>query len=74
MNRESRIKNHSNGFITYIILIVIALVALKYAFHFDIVEYWKSAQVQGYVSTLKSWVQAIYNWVDTLVGTWVGKK
>ena len=63
-----------DGFVTTIIIIIIALVALKYAFHFDVVEYWKTPQVQGYVTTAKSWIAYAYNWLDTTVGHYVTKK
>ncbi len=66
-------KENEKGFITYIILIIIALVALKYAFHFDVVEYWHTTQVQGYVHTGEAWVKTIYDWVDTTVGKYIPK-
>jgi hypothetical protein len=74
MQQESDIKNGERGFVTTIILIIIALVALKYAFHFDVIEYYKSAQVQGYVTLVKSWISQAYNWLDTTVGHAVNKK
>jgi hypothetical protein len=60
--------------VTSIILIIIALVAVKYAFHFDIVEYWKTPQVQGYVHSIETWAKGLYDWLDKTVAHYVVKK
>lgn len=63
--------NSEKGFITYVILIIIALVAVKYAFHFDIVEYWQTPMVQGYVHGIQGWAKAVYDWADSTVAKFV---
>ena len=71
--KERKFKNTQRGFVTKIIILIVTLVALKYAFHFDVVEYYKSAQVQGYIHGIEKWFTTIYNWVDTTVGSLLNK-
>jgi hypothetical protein len=52
------------GFLKAIVLIIIALILLKYFLHFDVIEYFKSSQFQSNIITVKSWFVSFYNWLD----------
>ena len=64
---------NKSGFITKILLIVIALILLKYIFHFDFVEFLKSTQVQKVIGPVTSFLKDIYNWLDGFVRSIVQK-
>ncbi len=57
----------NGGFISRIILIIIALIALKYFFHFDVIEWIKSDQVQSILRPIINIIKSIYNYLDGLV-------
>lgn len=57
----------NEGFISRIILIVVALIALKYFFHFDVIEWIKSEQVQSILRPIINVIKSIYNYLDGLV-------
>jgi len=68
MNKEL---NRDSGFVTAIVLIIIALVALKYLYNFDIVTYIKSPQSQSilsraikYFEIFRTWLKTTYDWAD----------
>ena len=75
MKITTQLNNMKNqdGFIARIVLIVVALIAIKYYFHFDIVEWIKSDQGQKIVSPIVSFSKNLYTYMDNLVGGWVGK-
>ena len=54
-----------------IVLIIIALVLLKYVFHFDLIEYLKGPQAQKVIGPIWNAIKAFYDWLDTLVRNWV---
>ncbi|GEM_PF-2890535 len=62
---------NNRGFIAKIVLIIVALIALKYLFHFDVIEYLKSPQAQKYIGPVWSIIKSFYNWLDDLVRGWV---
>lgn len=57
----------NKGFISRIILIIIALIALKYFFHFDVIEWLKSDKVQSILRPIINIIKSIYNYLDGLV-------
>lgn len=58
------------GFVSKIILIVIALVAVKYYYHFDIIEWIKSDQGQKIIGPLVMFTKNTYTFIDNLVKGW----
>ncbi len=65
-------KRNQDGYIVKIVLIVVALVAVKYYFHFDIVEWYNSPTGQKYVGTIWEAIKAFYMWVDQLFRSKLG--
>ncbi len=65
MNNFSSAKNN-RGFVTTIILIIVGLIALKYAFHFDLVQYLKSPGPQKVAQSIATTLKDLYNWVVDL--------
>ncbi len=63
-------KNDNKGFIGKIIVIVIALVFVKYAFHFDVLEYLKTPEAQKVIGPIWTAIKAFYAWADNLVRSW----
>ncbi len=61
----------NEGFILKIVLIIVALVLLKYFLHFDVIEYLKTPQAQKVIGPIWTAIKAFYNWLDTLVRGWV---
>ena len=66
---------NQKGFITTIILIVVAFIALKYILHFDIIEYLKSPQFKPVIQEtlkiigiLRGWLKITYDWVINILG------
>lgn len=58
------------GFVSKIILIIIALVAIKYYYHFDIIEWIKSDQGQKIIDPLVTFSKNAYAFIDNLVKGW----
>jgi hypothetical protein len=54
------------GFIIRIVIIIIALVALKYTFDIDVIEWFKSEQGQRIVEPFWNFIKNIYEWIDGL--------
>lgn len=54
------------GFIMKIVLFIVAIVALKYVFHFDVLEWIKSDQAQKIIQPVWSVIKSFYFWVDGL--------
>lgn len=61
------------GFIGRIILLIIAIIALKYFLDFDLIAYLKSPEFQNKIQPIIDFLTKIYNWLDTVVRTIVGK-
>lgn len=57
---------NNQGFVMRIVLIVIALVAVKYYFHIDIVEWYNSESGQKYAGWIWTMIKDLYFWVDSL--------
>ena len=57
-------RNKTGGFITKIVLIIIALIALKYYFHFDVLEWLKSQEGQKIIGPLITFTKNFYNYLD----------
>jgi hypothetical protein len=62
-----------SGFISRIILVIIALIAIKYYFHFDVIEWLKSDQGQKIFGPIIYYTKAFYNFLDNLVMGWTTK-
>ena len=62
------------GFVTTVILIVVALIAVKYALHFDLVEYLKSPGPQKIIMNTWNWIKSLYASVDHFVSGFISKK
>lgn len=63
----------NQGFVAKIVLIVISLIAIKYYFHFDIIEWIKSDSGQKVFGPIIHYTKLFYNFLDNLVSSWVGK-
>lgn len=58
---------NNRGFIGRIMLLIVAVIALKYFLGFDIVEWIKSPKVQGVLVPIVNFFKAIYFWLDNFV-------
>ncbi len=58
--------NNQKGFITKLIVIIIALVAIKYYFHFDLLAYLKTPEAQKVIGPVVNAIKAFYSWVDDI--------
>lgn len=61
----------NEGFVVKILLIIVAIVILKYYFDFDILEYLKSPQAQKVIVPVWGAIKSVYFWVDEIVRGWV---
>ncbi len=68
-NRKPIPKNQ--GFVTRIVLVIVAIIAIKYYYHFDTIEFIKSDKVQAVIQPIIHNVVTFYNWLDNLVKGWV---
>ena len=64
-------KKDQSGFMTRIIILIVAIIAIKYYFHFDIVEFVKSDTIQSIIMPIINTVKSIYGWLDRLVSGWL---
>jgi hypothetical protein len=55
------------GFIGKILLIIVALFALKYYLHFDLLEWAKSPEGQSLIAPLVEIIKHFYVWADGIV-------
>jgi hypothetical protein len=62
----------NGGFIGKMILLIVAIIALKYYFHFDIVEFFKTPEAQKFIGPIWNGIIAFYNLLDTLVKRIIG--
>lgn len=65
--------NKNSGYITRIVLIIIALVFIKYYFDFDVVEWFKTPKIQKYVDLVWQATKNTYNWFDKIFSGWFSK-
>jgi len=63
----------NQGFIGRILLLIIAVIALKYFLDFDIIEWFKSPRAQEIIQPTVTFLKTVYNWLDNLVRDIVGK-
>ncbi len=59
----------NQGFIMRIVIIVIALIFVKYYFDIDIVAWYNSPSGQKYVGWIWTMIKDFYNWVDNYART-----
>ena len=59
------------GFIMKIVLIIVAIVALKYFFHIDVLAWLKTPAAHKIIDPLWDATKAFYSWLDALVKGWV---
>ncbi len=62
---------NNQGFIIKIVIIIIAIIALKYYFQFDVIEWLKSPAVRAFWEPVWGFAITFYNWLDALVRGWV---
>ncbi len=62
-----------SGLIKQIVLVIIALILLKYAFNFDVIAWIKSDQGQKVISPIISIIKSVYSWLDSFVRSLVSK-
>ncbi|MES2213293.1 MAG: hypothetical protein V4473_00455 [Patescibacteria group bacterium] len=62
-------KNTDNqqGFISLIIIVIIALIFLHYKYNFDILAFFKSPEMQKFLGTLKSAVVDLYGQLKDVI-------
>lgn len=65
---------NNKGFIGRIILLIIAVIALKYFLHFDIIEWLKSPQAQEIIQPTITFVKTVYTWLDGVVKNLITNK
>jgi hypothetical protein len=65
--------NNQDGFIGRIILLIIAVIALKYFLNFDIIEWAQSPAVVSAVQPLLSVFIKIYQWLEYVIRNLVGE-
>ena len=61
------------GFIGRIILLIVAVIALKYFLNFDIIAWIRSPEVWDRIKPLFSIVIQLYNWLDETIRSLAGK-
>jgi len=57
----------NEGFIGKVLLIIVALLALKYYLDFDILEWAKSPEGQSFLAPLIQIIKIFYVWADGVV-------
>jgi uncharacterized YccA/Bax inhibitor family protein len=66
MSTFSKIQTRDKGFVMKIVLIVIAIIALKYTLDFDIIDWVTSENGQKIIQPVWNVIKSFYNWVDGL--------
>jgi hypothetical protein len=64
---------NNRGFIGRLILLIIAIIALKYFINFDILEYLKSPEFGKLIQPIMDFLIKIYHYIDDFVRNIVGK-
>ena len=67
------IKNNNRGFIGRIVLIIIAVIVLKYFLNFDIIEWIKSPRAQEIIQPVITLIKDAYGWLDNFVRNIINK-
>ena len=57
----------NRGFIVKIVLIIIAIVLLKYVFDVDVLAWLKTPTAHKIIDPLWNFIKVLYNWIDSLV-------
>lgn len=65
--------SNSGGYIMEIVLILVALIFIKYYFNFDIVAWIKSPGPQKIIQGIWSYIKGAYNWLDGLGAKYIKK-
>jgi hypothetical protein len=60
-------KSNQDGFIGKILLVIVALLAVKYYLHFDLLEWAKSPEGQSVIAPLIQIIKSFYVWADGVV-------
>ncbi len=63
----------NKGFIGRIILLIAAIIALKYFLNFDIIEWLRSSKAQELIQPTITFFKTIYVWLDGLVKSIVAR-
>lgn len=63
----------NKGFIGRIVLLIIAIVALKYFLDFDLIEWIKTPQAQGIIQPTITFLKTVYFWVDDFIKNLLNK-
>ncbi|MFA5888819.1 MAG: hypothetical protein WCW47_00465 [Candidatus Paceibacterota bacterium] len=58
---------NNKGFIGRIILLIIAVIALKYFLHFDLLEWLRSPKAQEIIQPAITFFKILYNWLDDVI-------
>jgi len=66
--------NRQRGIVSEIILILVALIALKFFFNFDIVAYLKGPTPQKVIQESFNYLKEIYMWLHDTILHLIGKK
>jgi len=66
-------RNMNGGFIGKVVLLIIAIIALKYFFGFDILEWLKSPEAHKIYDPAVSLIKDTYTWLDNFVRSIVNK-
>ena len=69
MNNISKNK----GFIGEVILLIVAIIALKYFLNFDIIDWLKSSKAQEIIQPAINFFKTFYAWLDGLVKSIVAR-
>lgn len=64
---------NERGFIGRIVLLIIAVIALKYFLNFDIIEWFKSPKAQEIIQPTINFIKTVYDWLDGLVKSVVAR-
>lgn len=60
-------KSSQKGFIKTMIIIVIALIFVKFYFHIDPITFFTSSQFLEVIKTFKLFFISFYNWLDGII-------
>jgi hypothetical protein len=59
--------NNNKGFIMRIVLLIGAIIALKYFFHFDLFEWFKSPKAQEIIQPTITFLKSVYALLNDFV-------
>ena len=58
---------NNRGFIGRIVLLIVAVIALKYFLKFDLIEWLKSSKAQEIIQPTITFLKTFYDWLDGIV-------